>query len=155
MSCKKNSHKKIKGQGILLNSIGAIYSNLVGDWVNGYKKRKQEQNEEIERLKRLRGGTFEGRDIIDFFAGPVGWVMMGKRKQRDKQIEKLRNQTIEGSGKNPKIPKLPLPTSPSSKSKNEQKIPEFLKPDEKTNKLFLKNLIFLIKTFSGKKDPHH
>lgn len=45
------------------------------------------------RKKKIKGGKFDPRrDIIDFLAGPAGWIAMGVRKSREKEIEKLKKQ---------------------------------------------------------------
>lgn len=42
------------------------------------------------------GGKLEGRDIVDFLAGPIGWAFMGVRKSREKKIDKLKKQLNGG-----------------------------------------------------------
>lgn len=43
-----------------------------------------------------RGGKLEGRDVVDFLAGPIGWAFMGVRKSREKKIDKLKKQLNGG-----------------------------------------------------------
>ena len=43
-----------------------------------------------------KGGKITGRDVLDFFAGPIGWTMMGIRKSREKKIDKLKKELNGG-----------------------------------------------------------
>jgi len=44
------------------------------------------------RIGSCRGGKIESRDVLDFFAGPIGWTMMGLRKKRDREIAEMENE---------------------------------------------------------------
>ena len=45
--------------------------------------------------KALKGGKFDAKhDIVDFLAGPWGWLKMAERKKRDREIERLGGQRI-------------------------------------------------------------
>ena len=61
-------------------------------------------------LSTYQGGKLEGRDVIDFLAGPIGWAFMGVRKSREKKIDKLKKQLNGGMiGHDAKV-YLPLET---------------------------------------------
>lgn len=55
----------------------------------------------FEQKNQVKGGKVTGRDVLDFFAGPIGWAFMGVRKKREKQIDKLKKElnSLEGNGK--------------------------------------------------------
>lgn len=40
-----------------------------------------------------KGGKMEGRDWVDVLAGPWGWLALGMRKKREKEIERLEKET--------------------------------------------------------------
>lgn len=46
-------------------------------------------------LLKKRGGKFELRDLRDFFGGPQGWIRMGIRKKRQKEIDALKKELGE------------------------------------------------------------
>lgn len=52
----------------------------------------------MKKLRNTRGGKFETKDIVDFFAGPIGWAAMGMRKKRERQIADLEKQLNGGAG---------------------------------------------------------
>lgn len=54
------------------------------------------QQNEPQPLSTYQGGKLEGRDVIDFLAGPIGWTMMGIRKSREKKIDKLKKELNGG-----------------------------------------------------------
>lgn len=56
-------------------------------------KRRQETMENI--IPPINGGKFEGRDILDFLAGPSGWIAMGIRKKRQREIEQLQRDLAQ------------------------------------------------------------
>ncbi len=58
------------------------------------KERKQQN--EPQPLSTYQGGKLEGRDVVDFLAGPIGWAFMGVRKAREKKIDKLKKQLNGG-----------------------------------------------------------
>lgn len=97
-------YQKVQGNGVVLSSLANLYKKLVGNWSSGHFNRRNEQLAEIERLKRqiadkkqISGGKFEPRDLLDFAAGPIGWTMMGLRKKRDREIEKLKREAAGSS----------------------------------------------------------
>lgn len=47
-------------------------------------------------LSTYQGGKLEGRDVVDFLAGPIGWAFMGVRKSREKKIANLKKQLNGG-----------------------------------------------------------
>lgn len=47
----------------------------------------------------VKGGKVTGRDVLDFFAGPIGWAFMGVRKKREKQIANLQKELASLQGK--------------------------------------------------------
>lgn len=47
-------------------------------------------------LSTYQGGKLEGRDVVDFLAGPIGWALMGVRKSREKKIANLKKQLNGG-----------------------------------------------------------
>ena len=54
----------------------------------------------FERINsNVKGGKVTGRDVLDFFAGPIGWAFMGVRKKREKQIDKLQKELASLQGK--------------------------------------------------------
>ena len=89
-----------KYQGNGFNPFGLIGKSLKY-WVNygkSWKDDKDADNKEIERLKRLKaskGGKFELRDLRDGFMGPIGWIRMGLRKKRQREIERLKKDVGE------------------------------------------------------------
>lgn len=58
--------------------------------------KEHEQNNPPPPLSTYQGGKLEGRDVIDFLAGPIGWAFMGVRKSREKKIDKLKKELNGG-----------------------------------------------------------
>ena len=58
--------------------------------------KEREQQNEPQPLSTYQGGKLEGRDVVDFLAGPIGWAFMGVRKAREKKIDKLKKQLNGG-----------------------------------------------------------
>lgn len=81
-----------------LNPLNAApaYLKFTNGWLTDWIKQTKKQKAELERLKKLkqtRGGKFEPKtDIIDFLAGPLGWIKMGIRKKRQREIEQLKKE---------------------------------------------------------------
>lgn len=73
--------------GSIWGTLGSLYAKSLGKWIKGWREEDVAQRRE---LKRLRGGKIEGKDVVDFFAGPLGWIKMGIRKKRQKEIDALR-----------------------------------------------------------------
>lgn len=90
-SLRRKKKSSTKGGGIL-TTVLPTYLRLTGNFFNDHATTRRNQLAELERLRKLRGGKFELRDIRDFFAGPIGWAMMGVRKRREKEIEDLQRQ---------------------------------------------------------------
>lgn len=77
--------------------VGPYFKTLF-NWGKSWHDENKEQKAELERLRKLKaskGGKFELKDIGDFFAGPLGWIRMGIRKKRAREIEKLKNELGE------------------------------------------------------------
>ena len=53
------------------------------EWVKAYLAHK------------LKGGKFELQDLRDGFMGPIGWIRMGVRKRRQREIEQLKKELGE------------------------------------------------------------
>ena len=102
----KNFHKKpddktprqvlIYGSGFLEPIINSIkYWGQYGkSWKNDSDKAKAELNR-LRNLKKQRGGKFELADLRDGAMGPIGWIRMGIRKKRQKEINKLKKELGE------------------------------------------------------------
>ena len=90
-SLRRKKKSSTKGGGIL-TTVLPTYLRLTGNFFKDHATTRRNQLAELERLRKLRGGKFELRDIRDFFAGPIGWAMMGVRKRREKEIEDLQRQ---------------------------------------------------------------
>ena len=58
--------------------------------------KEHEQKNNPPPLSTYQGGKLEGRDVIDFLAGPIGWAFMGVRKSREKKIDKLKKELNGG-----------------------------------------------------------
>lgn len=102
---------KLRGQtsGGIIQKLLPLYKEGVGKWASRIFSDKSAQEKRIAELEKLvaekrarksSGGKFEGRDIVDFFAGPIGWVAMGKRKARERKIRDLEKEAY-GSGETP------------------------------------------------------
>ena len=59
-------------------------------------KEHEQKNNPPPPLSTYQGGKLEGRDVIDFLAGPIGWAFMGVRKSREKKIDKLKKELNGG-----------------------------------------------------------
>lgn len=75
----------------IFSLLKKAYRKTVGKW---FGKRLNEAREQEKRIEQLQGGKtrFDGRDVIDTFAGPIGWIMMARRKKRAKEIKELEAQ---------------------------------------------------------------
>lgn len=92
--CRGAGKRRCKG-GSLLSILGKAYTSTLGKWIKGWRDEDVAQRKE---LKRLRGGKFDAKkDVVDILAGPLGWIKMGIRKKREKEIAKLRGE--QGSGR--------------------------------------------------------
>lgn len=95
---RKATRKTVNGGAF--NPLTLIPKSL-GYWFKYGKSwhgEKKDQEAELERLRKLkasRGGKFELADLRDGFLGPVGWIRMAKRKQRQREIEKLKKELGE------------------------------------------------------------
>ena len=86
----KKQMKKTRGKGLLKNSLG-FWNNYVNDW----QTQRKQQLDEIKRLRELKkqkGGKFEIQDLRDGLLGPLGWINMGLRKKRQREIDALKNE---------------------------------------------------------------
>ena len=85
-----------------LGGIASVYSSFVKKWLNGWKNEHDEYKREKARLeaikaqrtkgKGIRGGQFETQDLVDGLAGPLGWIKMGLRKKRRKEIAQMKKE---------------------------------------------------------------
>lgn len=53
-------------------------------------------NKALEKRK-YRGGKFTGKDAVDILAGPWGWLALGMRKKREREIKRLKEK-LKGKG---------------------------------------------------------
>lgn len=91
--------KKKKLRGGSLAALIKAYLTGVSGWAKSRITERQQQKAQLEQLrdlvemKRLTGGKFDPKkDIVDFLAGPWGWLAMGMRKKREKEIAKLQQE---------------------------------------------------------------
>lgn len=78
--------------------VGKMLARPAKRYLQSWEKDKNAQLAEIERLEKLkkqRGGKFEFRDIRDGLLGPVGWIRMGIRKNRERKIAQLKKELGE------------------------------------------------------------
>ena len=77
-------------------AIVGPYLKFTGNWIQNSLMSSKQQKDELEylrRLKKMRGGKFEpATDIVDFLAGPIGWIKMGIRKKRQREIDNLKKE---------------------------------------------------------------
>lgn len=87
----------LEGSGPLLD----FYKNSLGKWSSRIFSDKAKDEARLAELRKAvaakkagktSGGKIEGRDVVDFFAGPLGWIAMGKRKKRQREIADLEKQ---------------------------------------------------------------
>ena len=86
----------IYGSGFLEPIINSIkYWGQYGkSWKHDSDKAKAELNR-LRNLKQQRGGKFELADLRDGAMGPIGWIRMGIRKKRQREINKLKKELGE------------------------------------------------------------
>ena len=92
---------ELKGNGFILSMLADLFKQGITKWG---KSRWDERNKQIAEKKRLEeklkmkkerqtsGGKIDTRDIIDGIMGPWGWLAMGLRKKRERDIKKLKDQ---------------------------------------------------------------
>lgn len=94
---QKKKKRQMEGSG----PVGKIITNSLkfwGDYGKSWKDSRKAQIDELERLRKLkkeRGGKFELQDLRDGFLGPIGWIRMGLRKKRQREIERLKKELGE------------------------------------------------------------
>ena len=91
--------KEIDG-GSLLGLLAPKYFNYISGWAkDGFDERAAQKNEIArlkEKIKNKKGGKFDPKkDITDFIMGPWGWLKMGLRKKREREIARLRQEAGE------------------------------------------------------------
>lgn len=103
-----NLSNRMKGGAALFGNLVSLYQSGVTRWANDWIDEAKNANAEIKRLKHkiaLRkamerqraasGGSRVGRDILDALAGPAGWIRMGIRRKKEKEIRKLKKEAGE------------------------------------------------------------
>ena len=89
---------KPKGSGILSSLLGKLYvdgvSHYFNDISNERKKYKNEKKQLESKLKEMESGGSAFR-AVDLLAGPVGWVRMGVRAKREKELKNLRKRVAK------------------------------------------------------------
>lgn len=64
--------------------------------LNVINRVKTKVNKALEKRK-YRGGKFTGKDAVDILAGPWGWLALGMRKKREREIKRLKEK-LKGKG---------------------------------------------------------
>lgn len=86
----------IYGSGFLEPIINSI--KYWGQYGKSWKHDSDRDKSELKRLRNLkqqRGGKFELADLRDGAMGPIGWIRMGIRKKRQREINKLKKELGE------------------------------------------------------------
>lgn len=99
-----------EGSGIFGTLFGQ-YAKGVHHWVKGWHKEDSANNAELRRLKRKiaeqkrakqqqqqqqeQGSGRVGQYLVDALAGPLGWIRMGVRRKKEKEIRKLKREAGE------------------------------------------------------------
>ena len=94
---KGGKNRKVRGGS--LAALIKTYLTGASTWARSRLQERRQQKDQLEQLrqlvelKKMQGGKFDPKkDIVDFLAGPWGWVAMGMRKKREKEIAKLQQQ---------------------------------------------------------------
>ena len=88
------------------NPVGSIIGKSLKYWFDYGKSWHSDRMRQLDTIKmlealkrqrggkmrRTRGGKFELQDLRDGFMGPIGWIRMGLRKKRARQIERLKQE---------------------------------------------------------------
>jgi len=91
------SSKDSKGSGI----FSPIWKSLTywAKYGKNWKKDSDRDKAELEKLraaKKARGGKIKLEDVRDGLMGPIGWIRMGVRKKRQREIAKLKKELGQG-----------------------------------------------------------
>lgn len=84
--------QNVQGGGVL----GTLFKKSLGFWKDYFTNWQQDSDDYYKQkealMKQKNGGSFELRDLRDGLLGPVGWVRMGVRKKRQRELEKLKQE---------------------------------------------------------------
>lgn len=83
--------KKMEGKGQCCGG------KLTGEEARNILKRLKSKVEKIKSERRCRGGKFTGKDAVDIVMGPWGWLALGLRKKREREIQRLKEK-LKGKG---------------------------------------------------------
>ena len=93
---KRRREDDSKGSGILTTLLGKLYVDGVSHYFNDISKERKKyesKKKQLEsKLKESGGSAFRA---VDLLAGPVGWVRMGVRAKREKELNNLRKRVAK------------------------------------------------------------